>query len=189
MSTLVATGTRGIRRWWPSAAGAAVAGWVALDLTADGGAAQAPILAASAVVYLGAAALQRREAAWPMFFGTLVLITVAKLAAHQTDPTWFLLGAAALLAVYGLLRGAARPATGLPLQTLAMAGFGAVAVSALAVSPDLGAYLVAAGLLGHAAWDVHHHRTGRVVVRSLAQFCFVLDTLLAVAIVAVTVLT
>jgi hypothetical protein len=44
-----------------------------------------------------------------------------------------------------------------------------------------------AGLLGHAAWDVHHHRTNRVVLRSLAEFCLVLDTALAVAIVIVTV--
>jgi uncharacterized membrane protein len=75
---------------------------------------------------------------------------------------------------------------GLPLQTLAMAGFGGVALLALAVQSDLGAYLVAAGLLGHAAWDVYHHRTGRVVARSLAEFCVVLDTLLAVAIVVAT---
>jgi hypothetical protein len=46
--------------------------------------------------------------------------------------------------------------------------------------------VVAAGLLGHAAWDVHHHRTGRVVARSLAEFCVVLDTLLAAAIVVAT---
>jgi hypothetical protein len=47
---------------------------------------------------------------------------------------------------------------------------------------------VAAGLFGHAAWDVHHHRTNRVVVRSLAEFCLALDTALAAAIVIVTVL-
>lgn len=57
------------------------------------------------------------------------------------------------------------------------------------VTPELGADLVAAGLLGHAAWDVYHHRTNRVVVRSLAEFCrLALDTALAVAIVIVTVL-
>ena len=48
--------------------------------------------------------------------------------------------------------------------------------------------LVAAGLLGHAAWDAYHHRVNRVVVRSMAEFCLVLDTALAVAIVIVTVL-
>jgi hypothetical protein len=55
------------------------------------------------------------------------------------------------------------------------------------ITPEVGAYVVAAGLLGHAAWDVHH-RTNRVVVRSLAEFCLALDTALAMAIVIVTVL-
>jgi hypothetical protein len=38
---------------------------------------------------------------------------------------------------------------------------------------------VTAGLPGHAAWDVRHHRTNRVVVRSLAELCLALDTALA----------
>lgn len=76
----------------------------------------------------------------------------------------------------------------MPLQTVGLAGFGTAAAAALLVTPALGAYLVAAGVLGHAAWDAYHHRTNRVVVRSLAEFCLVLDTVLAVAIVFVTVL-
>jgi hypothetical protein len=169
-----------IRRWWPAAAGLVTAVVAALDI-AEGGVGLAPVLAASAVIYLGAAALGRPGASWPIFLGAFVVLAVADDAA-----IWVLLGAAVLLAGYGLLRGAARPASGLPLQVLGMAGFGLAAVVALAVSPDLGSYLVAAGLLGHAAWDVHHHRTGRVVARSLAEFCVVLDTLLAVAIIVAT---
>jgi hypothetical protein len=52
--------------------------------------------------------------------------------------------------------------------------------------PNLGAYLVAAGLIGHTAWDAHHPRTNRVVARSLAEFCMFLDTALAVIIIVVT---
>jgi hypothetical protein len=91
-----------------------------------------------------------------------------------------------LLVGYGLLRGAVRPTGGLPLQTIAMIAVGAAAATALLVSEVVGAYLVAAGLLAHAAWDLYHHWANKVVVRSLAEFCFVLDTLLAVAIVSVT---
>ena len=72
--------------------------------------------------------------------------------------------------------------------TLVGLGFGAAAGAALVVNPELGAYLVAAGLLGHAAWDAYHHRVNRVVVRSMAEFCLVLDTALAATIVTVTVL-
>jgi hypothetical protein len=174
MATTVQAGRIGAR-WWPAAAGVVTAGFAGLDITDDGGIGLAPVLAASAVIYLGAAALGRPGASWPLFFGSFAVLALADDAA-----TWVLIGAGALLAGYGLLRGAAR---GLPLQAIAMIGFGGAAAVALAVKPDLGAYLVAAGLLGHAAWDVHHHRTGRVVARSLAEFCVVLDTLLATAII------
>ena len=176
MATTVHVGT--IWRRWPAAAGVLVAGFAGLDIADDGGVGLAPVLAASALIYLGAAALGRPGASWPLFFGSFVALAVA-----DEYATWVLVGAAVVLAGYGLLRGAAR---GLPLQAVAMAGFGGAAALALAVSPDVGAYLVAAGLLGHAAWDAYHHRTGRVVVRSLAEFCAVLDTLLAAAIIVAT---
>lgn len=85
-----------------------------------------------------------------------------------------------------LVRGAIRPAEGLPLQTLAMLGYGGAAVIALFVNPIAGSCLVAIGLLGHAAWDAHHHRKQRVVSRSMAEFCLVLDTALAVTIIVLT---
>ena len=174
-----------VRRRWPTLAGLGFAALVAFDLAS--GVELAPVLAASAAVYLGAAALQRPAAAWPLFFATGAVITVARLLDDRLEPTWVILAGSVALLVYGLLRGASRPGYGLPLQTVALAGFGAAAAAALLTTPELGAYLVAAGLLGHAAWDVHHHRANRVVVRSLAEFCLALDTALAVAIVVVTV--
>jgi hypothetical protein len=147
----------------------------------------APILAASGLVYLGAAALRKPAAAWAVFLGTFVVVGVGKAFGEAAVATWVILGLAGALALFGVVRGALRPAYGLPLQSLAMLAFGAVAAVALAVNQSVGAYLVAAGLLGHAAWDVYHHRVNRVVVRSLAEFCFVLDTLLAVVIVVITV--
>lgn len=155
-----------------------------VDLAAGSG--LAPIVVASALVYLGAAALGRRDAARPLFFGTFVVIAAARLAG--ADPTWLLLGVAAATTIGGLVRAGTRPVAGFPLQVLAMAGFGAMAAAAVVVGGPVGGYLVAAGLLGHAAWDVHHHRREVVVSRSLAEFCFVLDTLLAVAVVVVTAL-
>ena len=75
---------------------------------------------------------------------------------------------------------------GLPLQTVGLLGFGGAAAIALAISPDLGAYLVAAGLLGHTGWDIYHYRKKRVVARSMAEFCMFLDAALAVTIVILT---
>jgi hypothetical protein len=175
-----------VARRWPTLAGLGFAALVAFDL--GSGVELAPVLAASAAVYLGAAALQRPAAAWPLFFATGAVITVARLLEDGFEPTWVVLASAVALVVYGLLRGAARPGHGLPLQTVGLLGFGAASAAALAITPELGAYLVAAGLLGHAAWDVYHHRVNRVVVRSLAEFCLALDTALAVVIVIVTAL-
>jgi hypothetical protein len=176
---------KGRLRRWPTVAGIGMAGFIALDLSS--GADLAAVLAASGVVYLGAAALKNPAKTWPVFWGTFAIMTVTSVLDTRLDPTWVLLGLAGVLLGYGLLSGAVRPTGGLPLQALAMAGFGTVAAVTMLVSGDLGAYLVAAGLLGHAMWDVYHHRTNRVVVRSLAEFCFVLDTLLAVAVVIVAV--
>jgi hypothetical protein len=173
-----------VRRRWPMLAGLGFAALIAVDLVS--GVELAPVLAASAAVYLGAAALRRPAAAWPLFFATAVVITVARLADDRFEPTWVILASAVALLIYGLLRGAGHPGYGLPLQTVALLGFGAAAAAALMITPELGAYLVAAGLLGHAAWDAYHHRVNRVVVRSLAEFCLALDTALAVVIVIVT---
>jgi hypothetical protein len=174
-------------RRWPVLAGAGFAALVGFDLAS--GVELAPVLAASAVIYIGAAALRKQAAAWPMFFATVVAITVAKLVDDRLDATWILLGGGVVLALFGLVRGAIRPTYGLPLQSIALLGFGGAAAIALLVNPEVGGYLVAAGLLAHAGWDAHHHRTNRVVARSMAEFCLVLDTALAVVIVLVTALT
>jgi hypothetical protein len=148
------------------------------------GAELAPILAASGIVYLGAAAFQRPATAWPIFLVAFVVVVV-NMEAGGPNAVWILLGLAVLLIGFGLARGAARPPYGLPLQALAMAVVGAAAAITLSINETAGGYLVAAGLLGHAAWDVYHHRIDRVVVRSMAEFCFVIDTLLAIGLLVV----
>jgi hypothetical protein len=171
-------------QYWPTLAGIALAAFVAYDMAR--GSELASILAASGLVYLAAAALGKPSAAWPLFLMTFIVITADSAGWIDVDATWVLLVLAGLFVVYGLLRAGGRVASGLPLQTIAMIACGVAAACALLVNERLGAYLVAAGLLAHAAWDAYHHWTNKVVVRSMAEFCFVLDTLLAVAIVVVT---
>ncbi|GAA3588588.1 hypothetical protein GCM10022419_083680 [Nonomuraea rosea] len=178
-----------VLRHWPVLAGLGAAALVVLGMAT--GAEVAKALAASAVVYLGAAALGSRSATWPVFFVTLAVIVAADLIDEDFEATWAVLGLGVLLGGYGLvrsLRAGTRPDfAGLPLQSLALLGFGAAATVALFVDVTAGSYLVALGLLGHAAWDVYHYRADRVVSRSLAEFCFVLDTAVAVAIIVLTI--
>jgi hypothetical protein len=175
-----------LRRRWPALAGIAFAALVSIGMVS--GLEQAAVLAAAATVYIGSAALQRRAAAWPLFLVSVVIITVAKLLGDPFHGTLVVLSCGAVLGVYGLLRGLVRPAQAVPLQSIALLGFGAAAAIAVFVDTDLGAYLVAAGLLGHSAWDLYHYRANRVVARSLAEFCLLLDAALAMLIVLATVM-
>ncbi|GFJ76882.1 hypothetical protein [Phytohabitans houttuyneae] len=65
------------------------------------------------------------------------------------------------------------------VQALGMVAFGGLGLAALAVDPDLGLYLVAAGWFFHGVWDFVHLRLDRAVSRSYAEWCGVLDVLTA----------
>jgi len=178
---------RALRHRWPSVVAIAFAALIVYDLVS--GVALAPVLAITAAVYVGSAAFQRRAAAWPLLIVISLLLTAVRLLDPPIDATWVILAAAVLLLAYGLVRGAWWPADGLPRQSWALLLFGTIAIVALAIDAHLGAYLVAAGLVGHAAWDARHHRSGRVVARTFAEFCFVLDLALAAVIVVITALS
>lgn len=164
------------RRAWPAALAVVVAAGTAYGLT-DGRDA-APVVAASGLIYLAAAATGRRWMAWIGFAVTFALITLDKLAGVDAVPWVLALAVAMLLA--GLATRRTGPWWSLPLQTAAMIVLGVIALLSMRADATAGGLLVAAALLGHSAWDVVHHRTGRVVDHSLAQFCAVLDVLVAV---------
>ena len=134
------------------------------------------------LVYVGAAALGRRRAAWPiLLLGLPVLFLPSDTGATAT---YVLLAATALFAAYGAIRARRRDPHGLPLQTLAAIAVAGLALAAIAVDPTTGARLLAVALLGHAAWDAYHYVRDRVVTRSYAEFCAVVDAVLGVAILA-----
>lgn len=174
-----------ISRVWPTALGVLIAAGIGYGL-ADGRDI-APAVAASGLVYLVAAAVGWPGAAWPAFAVTFVLITVAKFTG--LDATAWIIGLAAVLLVVGLVRRRIRPLWSLPLQSVAMLVLAAIALLAMQVDATTGGLLVASALLGHAGWDLYHHRTGRVVSRSLAEFCGVLDVLVAIVVAVVTLAT
>jgi hypothetical protein len=58
-----------------------------------------------------------------------------------------------------------------------------VALAGLAVDPDLGRHLVAAGWFLHGVWDLVHLRADKVVARSYAEWCGVVDVLIAAQLV------
>ncbi len=179
------------RRWtdvlmhrWPTALGIAVAALAAFDL--EDGLEFAALTVLMALVYLGAAALDRRWSAWVVLLAGLPLAFFIP-SISGIDPSVVLLVAAPVFLVLGVARGQWQRPGGLPLQSAGMLAFGSTVLVALFyVYPDLGGKLVAIAILGHAAWDAYHYLRNRVVPRSYAEFCAVVDLLLGAAILFMT---
>ena len=178
------------RRWtdvlmhrWPTALGIAVAALAAFDL--QDGLEFAALIVLMALVYLGAAALGRRWSAWAVLLAGIPIAFFIP-STSEVVPSVVLLVAALVFLVLGVARGQWQRPGGLPLQTAGMLAFGSTALVALYVNPALGGKLVAVALIGHAAWDAYHLLRNRVVSRSYAEFCAVLDLLLGVAILFMT---
>jgi hypothetical protein len=182
--------TPGRRRWtdvlvqrWPTALGIAVAALAAFDL--QDGLEFATLIILMALVYLGAAALNRRWSAWAVLLAGLLLAFFIP-STSEVVPSVVLLVAALVFLALGVARGQLREPGGLTLQTAGMLAFGSTALVALYVNPALGGKLVAVALIGHAAWDAYHFMRNKVVSRSYAEFCGVVDLLLGVAILFMT---
>jgi len=128
--------------------------------------------------YLVVAKWKRRRASWPVVVTGMTTIIVLR-ALDLIAPSAVFAAIALVVLVWGAIDGQLRRSGALKAQMLGMLGFGALALVGLAVEPDLGRYLVAAGLFLHGVWDFVHLRLNKVVARSHAEWCFVLDIILA----------
>lgn len=125
---------------------------------------------------------------WPVLVGLLLLVgTLAGAGAGAGVPTWLVFAMALVYPVVGLLRNSIRGRSMVLLQAAGLAVFGGISLLAgVLVGQDTGAYVLAAGLLGHGVWDAFHHRANAVVWRWYAETCVVYDVLLAAAVLAST---
>ncbi|WP_426310160.1 hypothetical protein [Cellulosimicrobium sp. E-16] len=162
---------------WPS-----LVGLLALLLNVTNGAdahVTAMIIVIASACYLATSVIGSRRSGWIVVGGAIVAVVLARVTG--LDPTVTVLVLGAVLAVLGLLRGADVDRRELGTQALGFLGFSAVALTAMMVGPLPALYLAALAAVGHAAWDVVHLVGDRVVPRSLAEACFVLDLGLGVA--------
>ncbi len=181
-STRVPPWSAAVHRW-PTALGLAAA---ALALQGDAGAeTPAVVVCVAALCYLGAAALDRPWIAWAGVPGGSAAVVVGELVGATW---WAALSAVALvLLAAGLSRRNRRPATA--RQVVATVGFGVPAVAAvLLLAPRAGLLVAGLVLASHAVWDLVHLRDGKVVPRSLAEFCIALDVPLGLGFVLLAVL-
>jgi hypothetical protein len=150
--------------------------------TEEGVASLSEVLLLLPLLYLVVAKLQRRQASWPVL---VVGITpfIALRALDVIAPAAVFSAVALLVLVWGAVDGRLRRPDLFRVEALGMLGFGALALAGLAVDPDLGRYLVAAGWFLHGIWDFVHLKLDKVVARSYAEWCGVLDVLIAAELV------
>lgn len=181
------------RRWlngllhrWPTALGVMVVALTALDLNlnVEFVAFLSALVIFMALIYVGSAALNQPRAAWTVFLAGFVIVVLLRSLAVMILPAVMLVAALGFLAL-GMVRGRQCRSDGFPLQAAGMLGFGAIALVALAVVPTVGAYLLAGALLAHGLWDAIHLWRNRVVARSYAEFCAVIDLLLGLTMLVV----
>lgn len=175
-TTLVAPRPRSpirfLLRRWPTALA------IALEVVSWGiGAVRAgQILPLLPALYVVVAVLRRRGASWPVLvasFGLLVLLQLQTVV----EPTVAILALATAVALVGLRRRPGRAELRVQLAGLAL--FSGLALVGLTVAPETARYVLAAGWLGHGIWDLVHLRRDAVVSRSYAEWCGVLDVLIA----------
>lgn len=172
-----------IRHRWPTWLAIALAALTAGGDSSGGGSLEglSDALLVFALNYLVLAVLQRRQATWVV--ATVVVSALVALRFQDwVDPSVALLVTALAFVLWGAVRGQLRRPGALMLETAGMLLFTALALAALSVDRELGRYLLAAGWLGHAAWDFAHYRADKVVSRSFAEWCAVVDFLGGVAI-------
>jgi hypothetical protein len=131
-------------------------------------------------LYVVVAVLRRRGASWPVLIAALALLFGLQLQ-DWVDPTIAILSLASAVAVVGLFRRSGRGE--LLVQTGGLVLFGGLALVGLTVTPDAARYVIAAGWFGHGVWDLVHLRRDAVVSRSYAEWCGVLDILIAAELV------
>lgn len=131
--------------------------------------------------YVVVGAVGRRSWTWPVLVVVIALFVLLKMQG-RVEPVGVLAGIALAGVLWGTVHGRLRRPS-FVLQVIGLVAFGALAVTALLVPYDLGRYVVAAGWLAHGLWDFAHHRANSVIRRSGAEWCGVVDVLIAVQIV------
>jgi hypothetical protein len=168
---------------WPTALALALSAAAFGGSESDEGVASlANVLLLLPMLYLVVAKLRRPRASWP----GLVIGISALLALRAQDviaPAAVFSAVALAVLVWGGIDGQLRRPDPFRVQALGMLGFGALALAGLVVDPDLGRYLVATGWFLHGVWDCVHLKLNKVVARSYAEWCGVIDVLIAAELV------
>jgi hypothetical protein len=172
-----------LKNRWPTAL--AIGPWA---LTLGGGEADGAVGGFGEVLlllplpYLIIAKSLRRGLSWPILVVGLTATVVLR-GLDVVAPSAVSVAVALIILVWGAVDGQLHRSSELRVQALGWVGFAALALAGLAVDPDLGRYLVAAGWFLHGVWDFVHLWRDKVVARSYAEWCGLVDILIAAELV------
>lgn len=131
--------------------------------------------------YVVIAAVGRRSWTWPVLVGAIGGFVLLGFQ-DRVEPAVALLAVALVAVLWGGVRGRLGQPSFL-LQVAGLVAFAALALAGLVLTPDVGRYAVAAGWFAHGLWDLAHLRADAGVARSGAEWCAVVDVLIAVQLV------
>jgi hypothetical protein len=134
------------------------------------------------LLYLIVAKTGRRAYTWPILVIALVAITAFRVTG-VVEPMVVAVGVALFVLAWAVIDGDLRESRVFQIQTAGLFLFGAVAVAALFAAPEIALYLVAAGWFFHGVWDFVHWYRDAVVARSFAEWCGVVDVMIAASLV------
>ncbi|MEU8379330.1 hypothetical protein [Streptosporangium sp. NPDC048865] len=164
---------------WPTALALALSALTFGGTGSDEGVASfASILLLLPLLYLVVAKLEARRATWPLLLVGMAGV-VALRGLDVIEPAAVFSALALIVLLWSVVDGHMFRSGTFRVQALGMLAFGALGLAGLAVHPDLGRYLVAAGWFFHGVWDFVHLRRDKVVARSFAEWCGVIDIVIA----------
>lgn len=168
---------------WPTALALGMEALTFGGAASDGGVKTfAHILPLLPLLYLVMAKVKRRSLTWPALFVGFALVFGLR-ALDVIPPSAVFAAIALIVFVWSGIDGQLRRDGTFQTQAVGMLVFGGLALAGLIVDPDLGRYLVAAGWFFHGVWDFVHLKLDKVVARSFAEWCGVVDILIAVQLV------
>lgn len=174
---------RRIAARWPTALALGMSTLMAGGAGTDDGIRMfAGILPLLPLIYLVVATLERRRATWPLLAGGFAVIFLLR-ALDLISPGVVFWAVALVVLVWNAIGGRLRRDGTVRLQAVGMLVFGGLGLAGLVVDPEVGRYLVAAGWFLHGVWDVVHLKLNLVVARSFAEWCAVVDVLVAAGLV------
>lgn len=179
----------GLAARWPTALGiAGAAGAIVVIVLLDREAELfGPVVVLMAGIYLMAYALGRPRMAWlALIVLSVVMSVLLALDAMRPLPVDPAVGMTIVVVALWLWSVARRRFTEggtFTLQTAGLVGFGAATLVCAVIAPPWALVLAGVAFLAHAAWDAYHFHKNKVVDRTYAEFCGVVDVLVGPALI------